>query len=294
MENLIPEFCEYQKNRKDSSENTLAAYRADLGRLAVFLSQNHRTDFIHATNTQMNSFLLYLEKAGNRPTTIRRVFSTIRSFYDFLCRKGVVNEDPTLKMKLPKVEAVGVEVISEEDMTRLLEAPDTDTMRGIRDRAMLELLYATGIRLNTLLDLTVEAFTPPYPFLSFTENNKERVFPLGKPAYEALRAYLATARSSFLKDRSNTDLLFLNRFGEKMTRQGFYKILSEYAAKLSLNNVSPRVFRNSLVVHMMAHGASKESMNHLLGTTHLAASEHVQSIAQNMLELYKNAHPRAK
>lgn len=294
MENLIAEFCEYQKNRKDSSENTLAAYRADLERLAAFLSQNHQTDPVHASNTQMNSFLLFLEKSGNKPSTIRRVFSTVRSFYDFLCRKGIVKEDPTFNMKLPKGETAEFSVLSEEEMKRLLEAPDTNTMRGLRDRAMLELLYATGIRLNTLLELTVSCIQLPFPFLTVTENKKERAIPLGKPSYEALRAYLATARSSFLKENADTDLLFLNRFGEKMTRQGFYKILSEYAQKLAIMDVSPRTFRNSLIVHMMSHGATKESLNHLMGTTSLAAANETTHPSQNMLELYKNTHPRAK
>ncbi len=293
METYIQAFCEYRKEKKQISENTMLAYRSDLQRMVNFLRGNGIATPEQVTETQLNSFILAAEREGLKASSIVRLISSIHSFFDFLTKKGILKEDPSERIKAPKANPVQQDIISVEELEALLAAPDTDTPKGLRDRAMLELLYATGIHLNSLLGLTLSQVHLRYKVLTVSAGDQNRVLPLGKPACDALEAYLERGREALRKETSDPELLFYNKAGEEMTRQGFFKRITEYTKKAGLPNITPRILRNSMINHLMSNGASYAGVHQLLGTKRLSAAMNFERQTQTIPDMYKKAHPRA-
>jgi len=293
METYIQAFCEYRKEKKQVSDNTMLAYRSDLQRMANYLRGNGIITPEQVTETQLNSFILAAEREGLKASSIVRLISSIHSFFDFLTKKGILKEDPSERIKAPKAEQAKQEIISMEELEALLAAPDTETPKGLRDRAMLELLYATGIHLNSLLSLRVEQVHLRYKVLFVTVGEQNKVLPLGQPACDALEAYLERGRDALKKEASDPELLFYNKAGEEMTRQGFFKRITEYTKKAGLPNITPRILRNSMINHLMSNGASYAGVHQLLGTKRLSAAMNFERQTQSIPEMYKQAHPRA-
>lgn len=293
METMIDAFCSYRKEKKQISENTMLAYRSDLQRLVSYLQENDICAFEQVTETQLNSFILSVEREGLKASSVVRLISSIHGFFDFLTKKGVIKEDPAERIKAPRAETATQEIISVEELEALLLMPDIATPKGLRDRAMLEVLYATGIHLNSLLELKLSQVQLRYKALLVSETGRNRVLPLGQPACDALAAYLEQGRVQLQKKDSEPELLFYNKAGKKMTRQGFFKRLTEYSEKAGLSNVTPRIIRNSMITHLMNNGASYAGVHQLLGTKRLSAAMNFQRQTQSIPELYKQAHPRA-
>ena len=293
MESYIQAFCEYRKEKKQVSENTMLAYRSDLMRMVNYLRGNGIVSVEQVTETQLNSFILSAEREGLKASSIVRLISSVHSFFDFLTKKGILKEDPTERLKAPKAEPVQQEIISVEELEKLLAAPDTDTPKGLRDRAMLEVLYATGIHLNSLLGLTLSQVHLRYKVLTVSVGDQNRVLPLGQPACDALEAYLERGREALKKEDSDPEILFYNKAGEEMTRQGFFKRITEYTKKAGLPNITPRILRNSMVNHLMSNGASYAGVHQLLGTKRLSAAMNFERQTQTIPDMYKKAHPRA-
>ncbi len=293
METYIQAFCDYRKEKKQVSDNTMLAYRSDLQRMANFLRGNGIITPEQVTETQLNSFILSAEREGLKASSIVRLISSIHSFFDYLTKKGILKEDPAERIKAPKADPVQQEIISVEELEALLTAPDVATPKGLRDRAMLELLYATGIHLNSLLTLKVPQVQLKYRVLLVSEGEQNRVLPLGQPACEALEAYLERGREALRKTNSDPELLFYNKAGEEMTRQGFFKRITEYTQKAGLPNITPRILRNSMIHHLMSNGASYAGVHQLLGTKRLSAAMNFERQTQSIPEMYKKAHPRA-
>ena len=293
METYIQAFCEYRKEKKQVSDNTMLAYRSDLQRMANYLRGNGIITPEQVTETQLNSFILAAEREGLKASSIVRLISSIHSFFDFLTKKGILKEDPSERIKAPKAEQAKQEIISMEELEALLAAPDTETPKGLRDRAMLELLYATGIHLNSLLSLRVEQVHLRYKVLFVTVGEQNKVLPLGQPACDALEAYLERGRDALKKEASDPELLFYNKAGEEMTRQGFFKRITEYTKKAGLPNITPRILRNSMINHLMSNGASYAGVHQLLGTKRLSAAMNFERQTQTIPDMYKKAHPRA-
>ena len=293
MESHIQAFCDYRKEKKQVSENTMLAYRSDLMRMAMYLQKNGVVSVEQVTETQLNSFILAAEREGLKASSIVRMISSIHGFFDYLTKKGIVKEDPAERIKAPKADPAEQEIISVNELEALLNAPDTDTPKGLRDRAMLEVLYATGIHLNSLLALKLSQVQLKYNVLLVSEGDQHRVLPLGKPACKALEAYLERGRCELFKPDSNPDLLFYNKSGEEMTRQGFFKRITEYTKKAGLPNITPRILRNSMINHMMTNGASYAGVHQLLGTKRLSAAMNFERQTQTIPDMYKKSHPRA-
>ena len=285
METYIQAFCEYRKEKKQVSENTMLAYRSDLMRMATYLRGNGIVTPEQVTETQLNSFILSAEREGLKASSIVRLISSIHSFFDFLTKKGILKEDPSERIKAPKAEPVQQEIISVEELEILLATPDTDTPKGLRDRAMLELLYATGIHLNSLLNLKVEQVHLRYKVLFVTVGDQNKVLPLGQPACDALEAYLERGRDALKKPASDPELLFYNKAGDEMTRQGFFKRITEYTKKAGLRNITPRILRNSMINHLMSNGASYAGVHQLLGTKRLSAAMNFERQTQSIPEM---------
>ncbi len=293
MEEYIQAFCNYRKEKKQVSENTMLAYRSDLQRMITYLRRNGITSVEQITETQLNSFILAAEREGLKASSVVRLISSIHSFFDYLTKKGILKDDPSERIKAPKAEQAKQEIISVEELETLLAAPDTDTPKGLRDRAMLELLYATGIHLNSLLSLTLSQVHLRYKVLTVSVGDQNRVLPLGKPACDALEAYLERGREVLRKEHSEPELLFYNKAGEEMTRQGFFKRITEYTKKAGLPNITPRILRNSMIHHLMSNGASYAGVHQLLGTKRLSAAMNFERQTQTIPDMYKKAHPRA-
>lgn len=293
MEEYIQAFCNYRKDKKQVSENTMLAYRSDLQRMITYLRGNGITSVEQITETQLNSFILAAEREGLKASSVVRLISSIHSFFDYLTKKGILKDDPSERIKAPKAEQAKQEIVSVEELETLLAAPDTDTPKGLRDRAMLELLYATGIHLNSLLSLTLSQVHLRYKVLTVSVGDQNRVLPLGKPACDALEAYLERGREVLRKENSEPELLFYNKAGEEMTRQGFFKRITEYTKKAGLPNITPRILRNSMIHHLMSNGASYAGVHQLLGTKRLSAAMNFERQAQTIPDMYKHAHPRA-
>ena len=293
MEAYIQAFCEYRKEKKQVSENTMLAYRSDLMRMVTYLRGNGIVSPEQVTETQLNSFILAAEREGLKASSIVRLISSIHNFFDFLTKKGILKEDPAERIKAPKADPVEQEIISVSELEALLVAPDSETPKGLRDRAMLEVLYATGIHLNSLLALKLSQVQLKYRVLLVSEGDQNRVLPLGQPACDALEAYLEGGRASLQKPDSDPELLFYNKSGEEMTRQGFFKRITEYTKKAGLPNITPRILRNSMINHLMSNGASYAGVHQLLGTKRLSAAMNFERQTQSVPEMYKHAHPRA-
>lgn len=293
METIIDEFCNYRREKKQVSENTLLAYRSDLQRLVSYMRENGIPSFAQVTETQLNSFILLTERSGLKAASVVRLVSSIHTFFDYLAKRGYIKEDPAERLKAPKAEQAVQEIISVEELERLFETPDLSGPKGLRDRAMLEVLYATGIRLNSLLKLTMSQLQLQYRLLCIREQGEERVLPLGKTACERLDAYLKDARPVLAVPDSDPELVFYNKAGGMMTRQGFFKRITMYAEKAGLPNITPRVLRNSMITHLMSNGASYAGVHQLLGTKRLSAAMNYQKQTQSMPELYRQTHPRA-
>lgn len=293
METYIQAFCEYRKEKKQVSDNTMLAYRSDLMRMVTYLRGNGVTSPEQVTETQLNSFILSAEREGLKASSIVRLISSIHSFFDYLTKKGVLKDDPAERIKAPKADVAVQEIISVEELERLLAAPEADTPKGLRDRAMLEVLYATGIHLNSLLTLKIQQVQLKFKVLLVCEGDQNRVLPLGQPACNALEAYIEGGREVLKKTNSDPDLLFYNKAGEEMTRQGFFKRITEYTKKAGLPNITPRILRNSMIHHLMSNGASYAGVHQLLGTKRLSAAMNFERQTQSIPEMYKKAHPRA-
>jgi len=293
MEAMIDAFCADRKEKKLLSDNTMLAYRSDLQRLVSYLRANGIGSFEQVTETQLNSFILSVEREGLKASSVIRLISSIHGFFDYLTKKGMIKEDPAERIRAPKAEIAAQEIISVEELETLLLAPDVSTPKGLRDRAMLEVLYATGIHLNSLLMLKLPQVQLKYKVLLVCEGEQNRVLPLGQPACEALEAYLERGRDALKKKNSNEELLFYNKVGEEMTRQGFFKRITEYAKKAGLPNITPRILRNSMITHLMNNGASYAGVHQLLGTKRLSAAMNYQRQTQTIPDLYKQTHPRA-
>lgn len=293
MESYIQAFCDYRKEKKQVSDNTMLAYRSDLQRMAKYLRGNGIVSVEQVTETQLNSFILSAEREGLKASSIVRLISSIHSFFDFLTKKGILKDDPAERIKAPKADPAQQEIISVNELETLLAAPEIDTPKGLRDRAMLEVLYATGIHLNSLLTLKLSQLQLKYKVLLVSEGDQNRVLPLGQPACEALEAYLECGREVLKKTDSDPDLLFYNKSGEEMTRQGFFKRITEYTKKAGLPNITPRILRNSMIHHLMSNGASYAGVHQLLGTKRLSAAMNYERQTQSVPEMYKKAHPRA-
>lgn len=296
MENNLLDFMSYLEGKKKLSQNSLTAYRRDVEEFFAFFKEKGSMDICEVSNTDVVSYLLKLKNEGKSGSTVNRKIASLRSFFRFLSEKGVVNENPTLHIRSPKIERRAVEYLTIEEVERLLKQPDT-SIKGLRDQAILELLYAAGIRVSEITGTNVEDINLRIGFVTCTgEHGKARIIPLGRPARQALETYIYEVRPKFLRNKSQEETaLFLNYYGERMTRQGLWKLMKEYAKRAGLEHkLTPQILRNSFAVHMIQNGADLKSLQDLLGHEDIAATQIYLSVAKNHIkDVYDRTHPRA-
>lgn len=292
MEQEIQEFIEYLHNTKNTSLNTEVSYQRDLTKMAAFLEMRDITAVADVREFDLLGYVDYMEKENFASSTISRSVASMRAFFQYLFSRRKIQQSPAENLKSPKVEKRLPEILSIQEVDNLLKQPDLNTPKGIRDKAMLELLYATGMRVSELIHLETDDVNLTFGYVVCQEN-KERIIPIGNVSKDALAVYLEKGRSVFVKDSSEKSL-FTNCSGKAMSRQGFWKMLKGYADEAGISrDITPHTLRHSFAVHMLQNGADIRSVQEMLGHSDISTTQVYLSMNINkMRDVYMKAHPR--
>ncbi len=292
MEKVLKDFAQELKEDKKLSDNTLESYTRDIRKFLIYLSENN-LDFKSVKKTNIIAYILYLQKAGRATSSISRSIASIRAFYKMLIKNNIVLKDPTLNLESPKSEKKIPQVLSVGEIEKLLSLPNTSEPKGIRDKAMLEILYATGIRVTELINLNIQDANLEIGFIK-CNGNKERIIPMGRAAIDILKVYISEYRGKLL-NKDSEQALFLNFHGERMTRQGFWKIIKHYASIANINKViTPHTLRHSFAAHLIENGADLKSVQQMLGHSDISTTQVYADLIKNRIsDVYKKTHPRA-
>lgn len=290
MTNEIQEFIIYLRNDKKSSANTEASYRRDLQKAAAFFAQQQITDVREITSTNIRSYLLYLEKQNFSSATVSRNVASLHAFFHFLFKARKIEEDPSEKLHPPKVEKKMPVILSVARVDKLMKQPNLETVKGIRDRAMLELLYATGIRVSELINLTLSDVNLQLNFIIC--HDRERMIPFGDAARKSLQLYLGSARPR-LVEGTDCQYLFPNCSGKQMSRQGFWKLLKGYAMDAGIQeDITPHTLRHSFAAHLIQNGANVRDVQQMMGHSDVSTTQmYVQMNMDHMRNVYDQYHP---
>ena len=294
MEALVQEFVDFLEKDKRLSLNTLQSYRRDIEQYFSYLHEINLHNIANTNKTTVITYLLYLQKKGRATSTISRNLASIRSFYQYISKCKLIDHDPTAELESPKVEKKLPQILSPEEVELLLEQPQCVDLKGYRDKAMLELLYATGIRVSELIQLDIEDLNIDMAYIRCCKGTRERMIPIGSMAINALKEYLSKSRP-LLVQNEDEKALFVNINGSRLTRQGFWKIIKQYKnqAKIS-KDITPHTLRHSFAAHLLENGADLRSIQEMLGHSDISSTQVYAQIAKNRIkEIYKKTHPRA-
>ena len=282
MQETIQSFTDYLQTEKKASKNTEVSYQRDLRKLAVFLKEHGIEKPEQMNATVLNSYLLYLEREHFSPATISRSIAAIHMFCQYACQEGKMVSDPSKALQPPRVERKMPEILSIAEVDLLLRQPKTDTPKGIRDKAMLEMLYATGIRVSELIHLKIQDVNLMMGYIT-CRDEKERIVPFGGSAKKALEQYLGSARAALMHGRDD-DVLFVNCSGGPMSRQGFWKMLKGYADDAGIKrDIAPHTLRHSFAVHMLQNGADIKSVQEMLGHADISTTQIYINVNQEQI-----------
>ncbi|MBG9456594.1 recombinase XerD [Lysinibacillus sphaericus] len=293
----IEDYIHFIQVERQLSDNTLASYRRDLENYVNFLRETEgMSDFRKVERTTILRHLEQLRMQGKTSRTVARHISSIRSFHQFLLREKRAETDPTVHLEMPIIEQKLPNVLSIEEIEAILASPNRSKPQGIRDVAMLELLYGSGMRISELiaLDLTDIHLTMGFVRV-FGKGGKERIIPLGKSALSALSTYLDGARSQLQGKYPKTDAFFINQRGKRLTRQGCWKLMKEHALKAGIQHeLTPHTLRHSFATHLVENGADLRAVQEMLGHADISTTQIYTHISKSRLsEVYKQFHPRA-
>ena len=291
---LIDEFCDALWLEDGLARNTLEAYRSDLAQFATWLEAQQRKDLISADQADIQSYLGYQFRKKTRATSVARLLSALKRFYRYCLRQGRVKADPTLRIDSPKLPRGLPKSMTEEDVENLLGAPRVEMALGLRDKAMLETLYASGLRVSELVTLKLGQVSQDMGVVRVVgKGSKERLVPLGEEAIAWIRQYLKEARPELLGGRAADDL-FVTARGSAMTRQMFWHLLRRYAAQAGLKKpISPHTLRHAFATHLLNHGADLRVVQLLLGHSDISTTQIYTHVARERLkQLHAKHHPR--
>ena len=290
----IKEFIVYLREVKRTSVNTEVSYQRDLLQMAAFLREKGIHEASKVTKTSLNSYILYLEKEGKATTTISRVLASMKAFFHYEVSCGRIHRDPAELLKAPRVEKKAPTILTVDEVNCLLAQPGGEAPKEIRDKAMLELLYATGIRVSELIHLRVEYVNLSVGFITCRDGMKERTVPFGKVAKQSLLNYMDQARQTLLKG-NESEWLFTNCNGKPMSRQGFWKIIKYYGEKAGIQaDITPHTLRHSFAAHLLRNGADVHAVQAMLGHSDMATTQAYMAYSQEnaVRDVYKETHPR--
>lgn len=292
--NYIELFLVYLEREKELSANTLESYRRDIRQFEAYLKE-HNLFLDKVTKTIIITYLISLQKLGKATSTISRNLASIRCFYQFMMNNRYMDSDPSANLESPKVEKKLPSVLTKKEVELLLEQPIPTDAKGARDKAMLELLYATGIRVSELISLELNDIDVNIgSIVCKHSDNKVRSIPIGNIALKYLKLYLSDYRKKLCTDGEN-NLLFVNFHGKKMTRQGFWKIIKYYTNKAKISKViTPHTLRHSFAVHLVENGADLQVIQEMLGHSDISTTQIYSKMNKNRVkEVYSKTHPRA-
>ena len=295
MDNYRRDYIDYLKKEKKMADNSCEAYGRDVAEFIAFAQGRRIADLKDVTNTDVVAYLHYLKQAGRSASTVNRKVASIRGLFRFLISRGEIAEDPTDRIKSPRIERKKVEYLSMTEIDKLLSCPD-DSGKGIRDRAILEVLYATGIRVSELIALDMEDINLRMGFVTCdSSSSKARIVPLGRPARAALENYVYDVRDKMVGEDKKETALFVNTNGHRISRQGLWKILKGYGKQAGLEHrLTPHTLRNSFAVHMLQNGADLKSLQELMGHDDITATQvYLSATKSRIKDVYDKTHPRA-
>ncbi len=295
LDSSADRFLHYMVAEQGLARNTLDAYGRDLARYIEHLSAARLRDPDAVKMADVLAFMKMLRESGLSTRSLARCLTVLRMYHRFLLREGLAKEDPTARLEMPKIWNRLPEVLSEAEVEALLGRPRLDKPLGVRDAAMLEVLYATGLRVSELLGLRVNSVNLEAGYLvAMGKGSKERVVPMGEYAVEILSRYMSGARGDLMRGAASP-FLFLNRSGRPLTRQGFWKMLKKYARQTGIEKrITPHTIRHSFATHMLERGADLRSVQEMLGHAKLSTTQiytHVDS--RRLRKIYERYHPRA-
>lgn len=294
MNTYVREYTSFMTDIRHKSLNTVESYKRDVTQYISYLDGTGVTDISSTTKTTVLSYLLYLQKEGRASSTVSRTLASLRSYYLFMMQNGVVKSNPTSNLEAPHVEKKIPKILSGEEVELLLEQPKNCDNKGIRDKAMLELLYATGIRVSELINLDVSDVNVPMSFVRCKGGKKERIIPMGHQAKDALENYINNVRKYMVKDENET-ALFVNCSGARLSRQGFWKLIKYYQHIAGIEtDITPHTLRHSFAAHLLENGADLHSIQEMMGHADISSTQvYSRMMNSKIKDVYAKAHPRA-
>lgn len=297
MKAYLQPFMHYLSRDRGLSQSTLESYGRDISQFLDFVMERGVETTEGIKKSHVTLYLGGLRQAGRAAATVNRNTVSIRSFFHYLLKERLIGQDPSLEIEAMKPDKKTPMVLTVEEMEQLLAAPDGNTIHGMRDKVMLELLYATGIKVSELISLNVEDVHTEMKYARCSgASGKERVVPIGNIAAECAALYIANVREKLLRQDEQEPALFLNSLGGRLTRQGFWKIIKKYAREANIEqDITPHTLRHSFAAHLLEGGADLRSVQHMLGHADISTTQIYSGIARkNMKEVYESHHPRAR
>ena len=273
MRGEVDRFEQYLREVKQASENTVQSYRRDLMQMITYLEEKEIREAAKVTKTSLHGYILHMEEQGKAATTISRMMAAMKAFFNYECMQACIRRNPAESLHAPKVEKKAPVILSVDQVSALLAQPSGQTPKEIRDKAMLALLYATGIRVSELIGIQMEDINMNIGFLVCRDGERERTIPFGRSAKAALEEYLEHARNELLRGKGS-DYFFVNCTGGAMSRQGFWKIIKYYSEKAGIEeDITPHTLRHSFAAHLIARGADMRAVQTILGHSDMATTQ---------------------
>ncbi len=294
MQELLEGFVFSLIGEQAKSKNTILSYKRDVSHYLDFLKERNIKNIAKTDRTTVLTYLLLLKKQGKAASTISRRLASLRSFYMYVIDSGVKMKDPTMNLETPQVSRKKPSVLTTAEIELLLSQPECVDAKGYRDKAMLELLYATGIKVSELINLTIDDINLKQGYLNCRTATHERDVPIGNLAVAAVSNYMDFARPNMVPD-DNVRFLFLNCNGTKLSRQGFWKILKQYRKSAGIEkDITPYTLRHSFAIHLLENGADLKAISQMLGHTDISVTQvYTQIVDGGIRSIYEKAHPRA-
>ena len=293
MEKQIKLFLEFLENDKKLSSNTLQSYKRDITQYQEYIDKNG-LNYLKINHEEIDKYFEGLKEMNKKTSTISRNLATIRSFYQFLLRTKKIKKDPTVGVQSPKVEKKVPSILTSKEVELLLEQPKNIDLKGIRDKAMLEFAYATGMKVTEIISLDIEDVNLEEGYVTCKNKDKSRNIPLGSLSLKALQDYVENSRNILIKDE-DVEALFVNTNGQRLTRQGFWKIVKYYKEQAHITKeITPHILRHSFATHLLQNGADLKAIQTMLGHSDISSTQiYMQFQDATIQNIYKKAHPRA-
>ena len=294
MSDHLAEYGKYLTDEKHSSANTVSSYLRDVTQFAEYLRSEQDCQLEQAQPEMVKAYMNWMMARGKSPSSVTRFLASVKSFYNYLMSIGALESNPARNVTAARAERKYPEILTSREVELFLEQPQCVDAKGYRDHAMLELLYATGIRVSELIALNLSDLNLAAGFIRCASKGRERIIPMYHTAVKALQDYVREVRPRIIAD-SREEALFVNMSGERMSRQGFWKIIKYYQEKAGIQkDITPHVLRHSFAAHLLENGADLRAIQEMLGHADIASTQIYTHVVRNQLkDVYNKAHPRA-